>query len=237
VKIATVPYCNTLPLTRFFDGDVIHALPSEQANLLQTGAVDAALLPTADALKSNYHLYPDSGLIGCDGAVMSVGFFTQPWVASLNQIQSIYWDTESHTSIALARTLLQKSYGLTQANLRSVKAEQKELADALLLIGDKALFYQGERRFWDLGKLWQESTGEGFVFACWASKRLLNAGEQEKLKKAKQTGLANLKQIFNEQPAETRAILDAYFRRAIVYDFTSSLQAGLNRFQTLLTEP
>lgn len=237
MKIGTVPYYNCLPLTANLGAQIVALPPRELTKALLNDEIDVGLIPTYSILKHNLHAFPEAGLIGCDGAVKSVGFFIRDAFKDLDDIETIYFDTESQTSVELAKIILHKLYG---RNLRSIKAVPIEdicRADALLLIGDKALFFQEPGyKFWDLGALWKQLTGVGFIFAAWASKRLLKPDEFQMLLQSKQHGLSNRDQLLNGVPAQKQGLLSKYLHDAIVYDDTPELKRGYELFHDYLNE-
>ena len=166
--IATVPYINALPLTAFLTTNTVKIPPAQMIAQLLSGKVDVALVPVFSCLKHGLHMYPNAGIIGCDGTVKSVGFFTKPHITDLSQIKSIYLDRESQSSVYLARIILKKYYALDLDLIENHHFDNSDEADAQLLIGDKALFFKATQRlpstqYWDLGEIWKQKTGSGFI--------------------------------------------------------------------------
>jgi chorismate dehydratase len=229
--IATVPYLNALPLTRFLSETLIRLVPSQLVEQVLCGRADVGLIPIQAALKHKLHLYPDSGLIGCNGTVKSVGLFTRSYIGNLSDIKSIYFDTESQTSVGLAKILLHH-HGVKLNEIESVHFDNSEKADAQMLIGDKALFFNKDLyRFWDLGALWKELTGEGFVFACYASKRKLSHEELGILENAKTLGLKSLTQIAEDFSKDQREDVFSYLTNNITYHYTTPLKNGFKLYK------
>lgn len=238
MKIGTVPYTNALPLTVGLTEHRLMALPPRfLAQAVLDGSFDAALVPVAGIVKHGLHAYPEAGLIGCDGAVKSVGLFLKDGIDSPEAIETIYFDGESETSVQLAKIILERLYGRNPKSFKSVSIEDCREADAQLLIGDKALFFQEEGySFWDLGQLWKQLTGEGFVFACWASKRPLSPRDLATLKSG-QIPLASYTELLGPiLPAARREAVLKYLQHNIVTQATPSVMAGFKRFQAFLTE-
>lgn len=119
-------------------------------------------------------------MIGCDGPTLTVRLFSS---TPLERITRIHADTDSHTSVALARVLLKERLGIeptiTDFDARehmpvwlSGGSEDGAWPEAMLLIGDKvvtdsppAVRYPHQM---DLGEAWHELTGLPFVYAAWA---------------------------------------------------------------------
>ena len=124
------------------------------------------------------------GGIGCEGPTLTVRLYSQ---VPVDQVTTLYADTDSHTSVALVQVLLGELFGirptLIDYHAREGVAEGK-LADrpeAVLLIGDKvvtgspaAVTYPYQL---DLGEAWYELTGLPFVFAMWMARRGTELGD------------------------------------------------------------
>jgi chorismate dehydratase len=242
MRIATVPYLNGLPLTAAFTAEprrfpataVIQAVPVELAPLLLSGQADAALLPVFAAWREGLRLYPECGVIGCDGQVGSVGFFVRQGL-TLGNIRSLYLDRESRSAAHLARLILTGPFGRALEEIVIHGYDNRHMADAQLLIGDKALFFDTPGyAYRDLGALWQEYTGLGFVFACWAAARPLTAEERALLSRARDWGLTRLDQMTATLPQARRSRASDYLRNEIVYRLSPRLQDGLTRYHELL---
>lgn len=235
--IATVPYINALPLTFFLRGKILKIPPSQMLERLLSNHVDVALMPVFSCLKHKLNMYLDAGIIGCNGMVKSVGFFTKPHISDLSQITSIYFDRESLTSVHLAKVIMKKFYHLDLDKIENHHFDNRKDADAQLLIGDKALFFKNSNHtFWDLGDIWKQNTGFGFIFATWASKRKLSDAEISELTHAKNVGLEKRNEILKNFPLEQHPLLREYFKKNIVCAPTPELIAGMELYQSCLQE-
>ncbi len=235
--IGTVPYINSLPLTRYLDCKIIKLTPAEIVKALLAGRIDVGLIPTYSILKHNLCMHPDAGIIGCHGPVKSVGFFTRPYITDLKEIRSLYMDVESRTAVHLAKVLLKKFYDVSLYDVEFVHYDNKHMADAQLLIGDKALFNENKQSlYWDLGRLWKKHTDTGFMFASWASKRILNDNEIYQLIKAKELGLANRESFAKEFEPKLRGKVLEYFNTNIIYEPLPKIKQGLKLYQEFLKE-
>ncbi|MBU0505778.1 MAG: MqnA/MqnD/SBP family protein [bacterium] len=235
--IGTVPYMNSLPLTKYLKRKFIKLPPAQLTQAVLSGAVDLALLPTFSILKHNLLMHPDAGIIGCDGTVKSVGFFVRPYISDLSQIESIYLDQESQSSVFLAKVLLKKYYDVSLYDLEFFHHDNRDMADAQILIGDKALFYNKKRSlYFDLGQLWKDFTNTGIMFACWASQKAIPPEIIEELVQAKELGLANIdKCVHDVDPTQKDLVLD-YLNNNILYEPTPNIKEGLKLFKEHLRE-
>ena len=85
--------------------ELVKDYPANIAQSLIDGHIDIGLVPVAiTPLLSNPHIVSDYG-IGTKGKVASVAIFSQ---VPIEQIESIYLDYQSRTSVRLARILLKE---------------------------------------------------------------------------------------------------------------------------------
>lgn len=238
MRLGDVPYINSLPLTYGLHGTERRS-PAELTRMILEDELDVALLPTYAIIKHNLMMHPECGIIGCDGPVESVGLFTRPYIESLDQIRSVYLDQESLSSVYLVKIILKKFYGISLYDLEFFHHDNRHMADAQVLIGDKALFFDRDKngmRFHDLGELWKQHTGYGFLFATWASKRKLNDAEVNVFKKALEAGQANLKKIVASLPREQQSTALNYLSHSIKYSMTDSIYNGFKQYKDYLAE-
>jgi chorismate dehydratase len=196
-RIGSVSYLNARPLIHGLDGDrdlnLELAVPALLLDGLRAGRFDVALLPVID-----YQRLPDarivpSGGIGCDGPTLTVRIFSR---TPIEKMTTLACDGESHSSIALARIVLARRYGVSP-RLVSLGAGASDVP-AMLLIGDKVVVTEprGMEHQLDLGAAWKDLTGMPFVFAVWVTRSETDLGDlPERLRKAKDGGLADLPSI------------------------------------------
>lgn len=179
VRLGAVSYLNTLPLIEGLGAcagiELTLAAPSRLAGLLERREVDLALCPVVDArTHPGFEIVP-AGAIGCDGVTLTVQLLsTQPF----GRVSRVCADTDSHTSVELARWVLAERYGATPEFVDFDARERVESTGApaewppaVLVIGDKvvtdsppAVRYPHQI---DLGQAWRELTGLPFVYAVW----------------------------------------------------------------------
>jgi len=174
-RVGCVSFLNALPLIRGLEaGDcsVIRSVPSGLLAMLEAGDVGIALCPVADLMLSDRPLrvVPVGG-IGCDGPTLTVRLFSK---VPFGRVTTLHADTDSHTSVRLARVLLAERYGITP-QVVPLNAQQYDAgradAETLLLIGDKVITAAPDRATYphqlDAGEAWKHLTGLPFVFATW----------------------------------------------------------------------
>src|SRR5213593_506976 len=102
-RVGSVPYLNAVPLTRGLEEQVLFVTPSKLAEMLQRDELDAALVSVTEVLfKDRYDIL--------DGiAVASLGEVKSVFLAHrrpLDQVQEVFCDTASLTSVTLLKVLL-----------------------------------------------------------------------------------------------------------------------------------
>jgi chorismate dehydratase len=196
LRIGSVSYLNAKPLIYGLgeadDLDLVLDVPSRLLEGLRTRRFDVALLPVIDYQRLAGLRVLSSGGIGCDGPTLTVRIFSK---VPVERITSLACDTDSHTSVALARILLSEMMGLHPQLIDHGPAE------ARLLIGDKVVCEEpaGFGYQLDLGQAWKEFTGLPFVFATWVARQETELGNlPQRLEEAKRNGLRHVKEIVAE---------------------------------------
>ena len=172
LRIGSVSYLNAKPLIYGLDHSPeceLHLdVPSALMAGLAEGRFDVALLPVIDYQRLEDLCIVPSGGIGCDGPTLTVRLFSKK---PIDQIRSLACDTDSHTSVALARVILAERYGIRPTFVDLRRGDQP--VDARLLIGDKVVCEEppGCDHQLDLGHAWKLHTGLPFVFAIWTARK------------------------------------------------------------------
>src|SRR5215211_3632850 len=113
LHIGSVSFLNAKPLIYGLEGarDVRLSLdvPARLLQGLVDERFDVALLPVIDYQRMPGLRLLTSGGIGCDGPTLTVRVFS---AVPVEQIRTLACDTDSHTSVALARILLAERYGV-----------------------------------------------------------------------------------------------------------------------------
>ena len=188
-RVGCVSYLNAKPLIAGIDEEpgmqVRMDVPARLLVDLESGDVDVALCPIFDFFSSSQALaLLPVGAIGCEGPTLTVRLYSQ---VPIEQITTLYADTDSHTSVALAQVLLFKLFKIRpkmidyDARERTAQGRIDETPEAMLLIGDKvvtgsplAVQYPYQM---DLGEGWHELTGLPFVFAMWMTREGCDLGD------------------------------------------------------------
>jgi chorismate dehydratase len=200
LRLGSVSYLNAKPL--IYDLDCAPDLslklevPSRLLHGLRDERFDIALLPVIDYQRLDGLSLVPSGGIGCDGPTLTVRIFSK---VPVGQIRTLACDTDSHTSVALARVILAERFELHPTFIDLVRGhEQLRPADARLLIGDKVVCEEppGFDHQLDLGHAWRELTGLPFVFAIWTARKGVDLGDlPQRLVRAREQGLAHVDEL------------------------------------------
>lgn len=236
LRLGVVPYLNVEPIVHGLRDDarfdVVRDVPSRIAERLHAGEIDLGMIPSVAYARGDYAIVPGIA-IASRGRVRSVELLHE---RPLAEVRRVALDTSSRTSVALLHILLRERLGREPEYVEMAPDPEAMLvaADAALVIGDTALFYQGPAERLDLGEAWWSLTGLPFVFAFWAGRRGLVGPEQlGHLQRSLRAGLERLGEIaasYNGHGAGHAADNEAYLRQCIVYDLGDPEQAGLREF-------
>jgi chorismate dehydratase len=272
IRLGRMAYINTLPvdwgLVRGGLGDWVtlhRGTPTTLNRLLADGQLDASPVSSVAAAEHAADwLVLDHLCIGSRGEVGSVVLHSAVPIRELEG-RSIAVTAESATAAKLLRVLLERHWKV-QAQLirdnessgaRFHKGQNQELlltrngsrqfpSLARLLIGDPALKtaqLDPHGLIYDLGKVWQDYTGRGFVFGLWCARRefVENRPEEARmlyhlLRASRALGLVENAKVVAEAATVTglsESKIKSYFTK-LVYDLDEELWEGLNHFLSLL---
>jgi len=233
-RVGSVRYLNAAPLTRGLEDEIIFAVPSELAKMLQRDELDAALVSITEVLFNDRYDILDGTAIASLGEVKSVLLAHRK---PIEDAREIFCDTASLTSVNLLRVLLAER-GLKPEFKPLASYDFKALPDYALLIGDPALdfvFSQHEHEILDLGAAWFEMTALPFVYAVWALRRgMENSQLRRQLTEARQFGLDTLDHLIQNRTEYTEDFRKDYFGWHIHYHLGSDEKRGIAKFIELL---
>jgi chorismate dehydratase len=234
MRVGSVPYLNAVPLTRGIEDQIVFAPPSRLAELLREGKLDAALVSITEVLFNDRYDVLDGIAVASLGEVKSVFLAHR---RPLEEVQRVFCDTASLTSVNLLRVLLAER-GLTPDFAPLPNYPDAVFHDAVLLIGDPAITFlraPHEHQIWDLGVAWFELTKLPFVYAVWALHRGIDTANLRRvLRDAKAFGLETL-----DYSIQNRTEFDLEFRKDylgwhIHYHLGAEEKRGLAKFIELL---
>ena len=236
LRLGVVSYLNAAPLVYGLDAEpdleLVRDVPARVADRLHAGELDLGMIPSIEYAFGDYAIVPGVA-IASRGPVRSVCLYHR---VPVEQVRRVALDVSSRSSVALLKTLLQQCLGRQPEYvvLSPDVPAMLEQCDAALVIGDRALDFDGDVPSLDLGAEWQRQTGLPFVYAFWAGPAgAVGARQVARLQAALQAGLARLDAIaasYNGHAAERRARNEAYLRSNIVFAFGAAEAAGLREF-------
>ena len=246
IRISAVKYANTYPfiyglMESGFDKKVILETdhPADCAVKLISGRVDIGLIPVATLpLLKEYHIISDY-CIGANGNVRTVMLLSN---CSFEEIEAIYLDYRSRSSVNLSKVLAKNSW---KKEFRWINTSEGfdflniGLNEAVVLIGDQCFEYENSFRYKiDLAREWKEFSGLPFVFACWAANKILDKEFIEEFDKALRSGVKNIDAVvekFGKTGTITGKVLKKYLTENIDYDFNEEKKMGLKLFLELMS--
>jgi chorismate dehydratase len=237
-----VSFLNAKPLIYGLDSDpgvkLALDVPSRLLDGLLDERYDVALLPVIDFQRMPGLRLVPSGGIGCDGPTLTVRIFSP---VPLRQIRTLACDTDSHTSVALARIVLARLYDV-RPSFVDLAAGAMAGDTALLLIGDKVVCEEPKDlpHQLDLGDAWKHLTGLPFVFAAWIARDGVDLRDlPERLELAKRDGLAHLDEIIQRYavprgwPAD---VAHRYLAEHLKFDVGAEQVQAIRRFHQFAFE-
>lgn len=236
IRVGAVSYLNTKPLIYGFEQGLMAdrvelALdyPSNLSAALQKGRLDVALLPVAAIPQiPNARVISKFGIASAR-KVASVCLFSQ---VPFDEIQEIYLDYQSRSSVALLRILLRDYW-----HIRPMLQEADEHyidriggKTAGIIIGDRALANLNRFEYvYDLAEAWHEHTQLPFVFAVWVSNIELSEEFTNAFDAAVGEGLQHLDEIIATNPFHAYN-LGVYYRENMSYELDEDKQKGMKLF-------
>lgn len=240
IKVGAVSYLNTKPLLYGIERsevmnemELILDYPAQLAKKLQDGEIDMALLPVA-AMPGidGARIVSDYG-IASDGNVVSVAIFSQ---VPMDEIEVVYLDYQSRTSVRLAQLLLEK-YWKKEVVFKPATEHYIEYINdksAGVIIGDRALRQLNNFNYvYDLATAWKEYTGLDFVFAAWVANEELPESFVKRFNEANAVGLQHLGEVIAENDFPYYD-LHTYYTENIKYKLDEAKKAGLEKFLELI---
>lgn len=240
-RVALVSYLNTTPFRHGIAQSGILPegrfhfeayYPSACAAALLEGRADIGLVPVA-VLKQmpEYYIVGDT-CIGTEGLVRSVVLVSE---VPVEQIERVYLDYQSRTSVALTRILMQQFW---HRDVEFLAAPENYLdsvsgTTAAVVIGDRALDEVYHRPYvYDLAEAWKSLTGLPFVFALWVSRSPIPENDIALLNQAFHWGIDHVLEVIPElskhYPEHYR--LEAYLTQNISYIFDAPKKQALETF-------
>ena len=238
-KISVVSYLNTKPFlhglrhTSIKDKiKISQETPAQCAQKLLSGDIDIGLVPVAviPQLKNPHIVSPFC--IGANGNVKTVCLFSE---VPINQINTIYLDYQSRTSVLLVQVLMKEFWKKEVTFLPALEGYENKIQHnvAAVIIGDRAIASLGKYKYeFDLSLAWKQHTGLPFVFAAWVSNKVIQQDFLDELNAALQIGLSNRNQLLHQYKTYNSAIFSVkdYWNKNLQYELDTPKKQALELF-------
>ncbi len=236
-RISVVSYLNALPFLQGLADEKVSEnfiitkdIPSICAQKLINHETDIGLIPVAMIDALSYSEIITDYCIAADGAVGSVLLVSNE---PLDEIKTIYKDSESRTSVLLANILA--NFFWKQSFIW--KEEQHNFLEppsgsGIVIIGDRALRNRSKFKYvYDLAEEWKNFTTLPFVFACWVSNKKIAETEIQLLNDCFREGVNRRSEIASMLESGSIEIDTlSYFTKYIKYDLTEEAKRGMELF-------
>lgn len=236
--ITAVSYLNTKPmiyglLNGTLSDNITLSLdtPANCAAKFKNGESDLALVPVGSLVDlEDYNIVGDY-CIGSNGKVRTVCLFSH---VPIEEIESIYLDYQSRTSVELIKILAKKHWKIEVEWLRGVRGFENKIVGktAGLIIGDRAIGIENRYPYvYDLSEIWTEMTGLPFVFAIWVSKKELGSEFIQEFNRSLKSGIDQIDKLVYILPSPDKEFdLKEYFKKNISYNLDERKREALRLF-------
>ena len=233
-----VSYLNTRPLLLGMEQspfkeriELMKAYPAQIAQALLDDTIDIGLVPVAVMPLLKHPQLVSKYVIGTEGEVASVALFSQ---VPMDQIEKVYLDYQSRTSVALAKILFKQFWKKEVEFLNATEGYINQIHGNTggIIIGDRALVNLDKfEHIYDLGLAWKAYSGLPFVFAAWVANKPIPLEFIEAFDAANGYGLSHLEDVIALIPANEQVYdLHKYYTENISYELTPEKKAGLDKF-------
>ncbi|MBT6440085.1 MAG: menaquinone biosynthesis protein [Flavobacteriales bacterium] len=243
-SIVAVSYLNTTPFIygiqqklpgSEFELSLEH--PAKCASVLLEGKVDIGLVPVAALPELEGYQIISDYCIGCNGVVETVCLYSD---VPLSEIQTIYLDYQSKTSVNLIKILAKELWKInpTWKDAEANYIDNITGKTAGLVIGDRTFALAKKYRYtFDLGVEWKRLTGLPFVFACWVAKKEVPNGVKTKFNKALKYGIDCKEDLISELKLELGVDHSNYLKNRILFTAGEQGKEAISLFLKYLATP
>ena len=240
IRVGAVSYLNAKPLIYGLQHgplsekiDLLLDYPSNLTTLLQKDKIDIALLPVAAIPLINDSQIVTNYCIASNQKVASVCLFSE---VPIDEIQEVYLDYQSRTSVMLLRILLKEYWHIRPSLLEGDEDYISKIKEksAGLIIGDRALEnYNKFPYVYDLAEAWYDYTKLPFVFAVWVANKKINPTFLEEFNIANSIGFQRIEEIIAHLSYSSYD-LSHYYRNNINYGFDEEKNKGMTLFLKMI---
>lgn len=238
-KVSAVSYLNTKPFLHGLEKSSVknkilltQETPAQSAQKLLSGSIDIGLVPVAviPQLKNPHIVSPFC--IGADGTVKTVTLFSE---VPIGEIDTIYLDYQSRTSVLLVQLLMKEFWKKEVKFLPALEGYENTIKHSIaaVIIGDRAIANLGKYAYeYDLAETWKQHTGLPFVFAAWVANKQIDQGFLDEMNAAFQMGLSNRSQLLEKYDNYNSAVFSVkeYWNKNIQYELDADKKLALELF-------
>ena len=243
IRVGIVSYLNTRPLVYGLklppisdEIKLVEETPARLADLLINDEIDVGLVPVATIPQLNEHFIVGEYCIGTETEVASVCLFSE---VPLNEIERVYLDYESRSSVALLKWLMKEYWGIHPKIVQATDDTYRGRINgttAGLVIGDRAFEQRKISTFiYDLASEWKAITGLPFVFAAWISNKPMTEQFILKFNEANGLGLNHIDEIVARQHVDFFD-LKKYYTLHMSYKLDERKKNGMKLFLQYIQE-
>ena len=237
IRVSVVSYLYSKPFVAGLAQNSIKAeidlsldIPSVCAEKLINGKVDIGLIPVAvlPLVKNAQIITPFC--IASNGDVNSVLLLSQ---VALNEINQIWLDYQSRTSVMLAQLLAKDFWKIDVSWLPSEKGFENRIEGktAGIVIGDRALALKSSFKYvYDLAAEWKKHTGLPFVFACWVCNKSLPEKFIAAFSHALSRGIEMIPELSKQLQPDYRFDVESYLTENIDFRLNEQKEQALKLF-------
>lgn len=237
-RIAAVSYLNTIPFIYGIEhaGAGLHAElllspPRGCAEALRDGKADLALIPVAAIPGISDLRIVTPYCIGASGPVRTVVLASAD---PLENVDTVYLDSHSFTSVRLVRLLAAK---LWKREFRWRELDDFSVLDdpkprtGYVIIGDKVFAREAAFRYrYDLAEQWRLLTGLPFVFAAWVARGGVPEATVDSLTEALAYGTAHIDEAIRRYGYGDRPYARDYLTRNIDFVFDEQKRRAMELY-------
>jgi chorismate dehydratase len=239
INVSVVSYLNAQPFIYGLEHHPIKEqivlykdIPSECARKLLHGEADIGLIPVAVIPQLK-----DFNIIGktCIGAVGKVASVLLCSDVPLHEIETIFLDFHSRTSVILVQVLSKYFWSINpifrDASIDYIDHIKNKTAG--VIIGDRTFDLPKEFRYvYDLSEEWQKFTNLPFVFAAWVGRKGLNESLIASFEEALHNGLKHKQIVIDKFQINYGSTFDVahYLNTSIRYELNEEKIRGMRLF-------
>ena len=242
--VSIVKYTNTLPLRYGINNspvldemDLQLDIPAVCAQKLLDNKVDIGLIPVAVIpLLKEYHII-SKYCIGSNEKVDTVKLYS---AVPFQEIEHIYLDYQSRTSVMLAKVLCKNFWKITPDFTNAEAGFENNISgkNAAVVIGDRCFSLNGKFAYeYDLAFEWKTYTNLPFVFAAWVSNKKIEEGFISRMESAMQYGIEHVDEaIAGETNGADKVMIKKYLTERINYRLDDAKKQALDLFLNLIKQ-